>query len=555
MAWASLWIAAASGAGPVGKTDIALVGDVETHGFRTGGAEGPEIGENVALGDFDGDGLDDLFVGAASWDDPVMDQGAGYAIAATDLGLCDLDPLDSSIECKLGVPPDQFTTLITAGHKKLGRFATQLGTGDLDGDGIDDLVAAATGIGNVTVWYGTPDMAWNAAVPDVVINGGTSFGTAVAVLGDLNSDGCNDLGVGAHSAGGGTGEVYIWYTPSGTSCGRFPAVIDLSAGAVPSVLLRGPEIDTFAGAGLAAAGDVDGDGDDDILIGAPNGVKGEPALGPGEVWLVYGGADSRELGRCPVPCDLPLDDFGATGRFDGVRWTLDPTFANSWLGNKVAGVGDATGDGCRDLLFAAMKFGGVIGEYQTGAAFLVDGAGTCDGGVRLVSDEILLDGSGDDYVVQLTGDEVDDKLGEGLAAAGDVDGDGLGDLILGEYRDDELGPGKGTENGAGYVVYGGWSGFDQAAPAIVTLGSHVCDAAGLWPAGVPPHLKIYGTVPGDIFAKHVAGGGNVNGDGLDDLLLGAPRWGANDGTCPEELCDKGNAYVVYGDATDVCLDQ
>ena len=112
-----------------------------------------------------------------------------------------------------------------------------------------------------------------------------------------------------------------------------------------------------------------------------------------------------------------------------------------------------------------------------------------------------------------------------------------------------------TENGAAHLVYGGWAGFDQAAPSIVTLGSHVCDSAGVWPADVPPLLKIYGSRPGDIVAKHVAGGGDVNGDGLDDMLLGAPRWGVNDGTCPEELCDKGNAYVVYGDATDVCLDQ
>ncbi len=542
--------------GPIGRTDVALVADIEMRGFRTGAEDGPQVGENVILGDFDGDGLDDLFVGASSWDNPETNQGAGFGLASSDLALCDVDPADASVECALEDVPPEFTVMITGPTMVHAHFGTQLTSGDLDGDGMDDLVVAAPGSRIVSVWYGVADMVWIPGSPDTVIKGGLDFGKGVAVVGDLNSDGCDDLAIGAHGAADSRGQVYVFCTPVAAPCGRFPAVVDLSAGDVPDILLEGPESDTFAGESVAAAGDVDGDGDDDFLIGAPNGEKEAIAKGPGEVWLVYGGTDAREIGSCAVPCVARLDAFGASGTYDGARFTLDGApFGNSWLGNKVAGVGDATGDGCPDMLFAAMKYGGVIGNELCGSAFLVDGSGACDGGARRVSDGILLDGSGDDYAVQFIGDSFNDKLGEAISGVGDANGDGIADLLLGEYRDDEVDALETTQNGAAYLVYGGWSGFDEAAPSIVTVGTHVCEAAGTWPADIPPYLKIYGSMAGDIVAKHVAGGGDVNGDGLHDMLLGAPRWGASDMTCEEAICDKGNAYVVYGDAADLCLDQ
>jgi hypothetical protein len=547
-----------AGIGPVGRTDISLVADLEIRGYRTGGVEGPQLGEGVVLGDFDGDGLDDVFAGASSWDLPVSNQGAGWGLAASDLGLCEVDPTDASHVCWLERVPNQFTVMITGNDKEGATFGTQLASGDLDADGLDDLVVASPGIGNVTVWYGRVDMAWVSGSPDVVIAGPDTFGSGVAILGDVNGDGCNDLAVGAHSAGGsGLGQVHVWYTPAGTPCGRLPPLIDSSVQGSSDVRLQGPHPDTFAGTSIAAAGDVDGDGDDDFLVGAPNSVKSEGDAGPGEIWLVYGGADSREIGSCAPPCAIDLDEFGATGSFDGVRYTLDPWLEDSWLGNKVAGVGDATGDGCDDILLGAMKYGGggTSCPDLCGAAFLLDGRGACDGGERRVSDEVVLDGSGDDYVAVFTGSANNDKLGEAISGAGDANGDGVADLLIGVYRDDEVGIFPTTENGAAFLVYGGWSGFDEAAPATVDLGSDVCDDAGAWPEDLPPTLKIYGHVAGDFVAKHTARGGDVNGDGLDDLLIGAPRWGANDDTCGSVTCDKGSAYVVYGDSTGACLDQ
>ena len=136
-----------------------------------------------------------------------------------------------------------------------------------------------------------------------------------------------------------------------------------------------------------------------------------------------------------------------------------------------------------------------------------------------------------------------------------MDGDGFADFLLGAYRDDELGGELESNSGAAFLVYGGWAGFDQAAPPTIAPGTHVCDAEGVWAADVPPYLMIYATAEREAFGKHLAGGRDVNGDGLDDFLVGAPRWGSSDGTCDEIECDKGNAFLFYGDVSQSCLDQ
>ncbi len=239
-----------------------------------------------------------------------------------------------------------------------------------------------------------------------------------------------------------------------------------------------------AGGGVSGAGDVNGDGYGDLLIGAPwNGDGGD---GAGAAYLVLGSA---------TPADLSL--AYADSKYVGEAVDLDGDGA----GGSVSQAGDVDGDGLADMLVGAKGNGD--GGGSAGAAYLILGTATPTSiGLGAASARFI-------------GEFANDEAGTSVSAAGDVNGDGLGDMIIGAPR---------------------WGSF--AGNAYLVLGSATPSSLGLAAASA----RYTGEAEYDEAAGSVAGAGDVDGDGLEDVIIGAI--GNSEGGS-----QAGAAYLILGSAS------
>ena len=348
---------------------------------------------------------------------------------------------------------------------------------DTNGDGFDDVVVGdylgnhnGKDSGVIYVYMGNGGGTGSAS--EVVLGPPDAqddewFGYAVAAAGDVDGDGYNDVAVSAlrHEEDEYSGAVYLFYgSEEGLSLNSVEKV-------APPVVEPG-----FLGFSLAGKMDVDGDGLDDILVG---GTTGEVGL-----FHVSYGSDRR----------------GTPGRWETI---LSPS-TEEWdcFGLSLAGAGDLNGDGLEDL---------VVGAYCDAAEALKGGAvhvyyGSAEGisgtdGERVAPEEL------DDH----------DAFGRSVDAAGDVDGDGFGDVLVGVGESDAIQ----VNRGAAYIFFGGADGVSSRAPQLL-LASDGRDY--------------------DIFGYSVAGLGDIDNDGYSDLLIGAA--GDDDGGN-----EAGALYLYYGSPT------
>jgi Ca2+-binding RTX toxin-like protein len=243
---------------------------------------------------------------------------------------------------------------------------------------------------------------------------------------------------------------------------------------------------------VAAAGDLNGDGIDDLAVGTATD----------KAYVVFGSAD-------PAPT-VKLSDIAA-GR-GGFKILAESP--NDRAGKSLAGVGDLNGDGIDDLLIGAPYDN--AGAQSAGAAYVVFGRTAPFGTVDL---RTIASGEGG---FKITGAAMSDSAGTSVAPAGDVNGDGFTDLLIGRtswvssYE---------SHAGGVYVVlgHGGPYGAIDLDDVASGIGGFEIVAAR-----------------GDDFVSGGVAAGDVNGDGLDDILIGASGWS---GTGAKNV---GAAYVVYG---------
>ncbi len=186
------------------------------------------------------------------------------------------------------------------------------------------------------------------------------------------------------------------------------------------VIFIGEEEDTVAGVGLSSAGDVDGDGLSDILIGAYHYGKSSS----GAAYLIYGAS---------LGASQEFDLVNADHRFVG-------EFANDYAGYFVSTAGDIDADGLSDILVGA--YGNDTGGVDAGMSYLFLGSTLATAG----AEESL---STSDY--KLAGDRTGDRSGSALSSAGDVNGDGCGDVLVGAAYYD----GTADDAGIAYLLLGG----------------------------------------------------------------------------------------------------
>ena len=396
--------------------------------------------------------------------------------------------------------------------------------GDVNGDGVDDAIFGAPQVdadgrlnaGEAYVVFGV------AGRPPALLamsdldgdNGfvfrGRAFGGwlgEVGGAGDLNGDGIDDVIIGASLAdasGSASGESYVVFGRRG----GFPAVLgpdDLDG--TNGFSLPGAAPGDRSGDSVAGAGDLNGDGVDDAIIGA-SGV-GRPSFHEGGAYVVFGSRDGFDA-------VLPLADLDGTNGF-----LLAGAGADRTLGNAVAAAGDVNGDGVDDV---------IVGDHLGGlggSAYVVFGR---NDGFAAVLSTSQLDGTNG---FAMRGSEMEDLAGAAVAGAVDLNGDGIDDVAVGAPYAGARGEGS-HQQGYAYVVFGRRGAF----PASIALGE--LDGGN--------GFRIEGATSVDTAGKSLAGGGDLNGDGFDDLIVGAPGTGYSYACyfgC-YYLAPEGSAFVIYG---------
>jgi hypothetical protein len=396
--------------------------------IMNGEANGDLFGHSVSsAGDVNGDGYSDLIIGAYG---NTSNTGKAYIFFG-------------------GAVPDNSPDATMAGESTSNQFGIAVSNaGDMNGDGYGDVIAGASQYSTATGRVYLYDYFMKGEIiPDLTLIGEVSlieYGQSVASAGDVNSDGFNDIIVGAPGYNFSVGRAYIYF--GGT---QMNATADLT--------LTGEASNNHFGTSVASAGDINGDGFSDVIVGAYGNTTNT-----GKAYIYFGGSTMNNT----------------------VDVTLTGEATNNYFGTSVSGAGDVNGDGYTDV---------IVGAYgntsNTGKAYIFHGGST----VNSVAD------------ITMTGEATTNFFGGSVSNAGDVNNDGFSDVIVGAN-------GYSTSTGRAYIYFGDFS-MNNTADVVLT-----------------------GELTNNDFGTSVSSAGDVNRDGFSDVVVGAPL--NSSGT--------GRAYVFLG---------
>ncbi|MBN2092193.1 FG-GAP repeat protein [candidate division KSB1 bacterium] len=461
-----------------------------------GGATKDYLGRSIAAGDFNGDGIEDLLMGAYGADaGNTQAVGKVYVVLGSKNLLKQLDLKSQTADFTL------------TGHNADDLFGFNVAAGDLNGDKIDDIIVGAFGAdpfnrktaGQVYIIFGQPflpkEQILSKDSADVTISGymeSAMFSVPIAT-GDLNGDGIQDLVIGSYDATVNSrqegGAVFVFYGRT-----KWPANF-ANASAAADLIVMGANSGDKLGRGLAC-GDFDGDKIDDLMIGA---YKTDPNsnVDAGTVYVMAGGTSLMRV------TDL---------HFRQAMLTIDAKAAGGAFGVTIA-AGDINHDNISDMIVGAL--------WENSGTKLTAGKAYVFYGSQQYQSSKPVNKETTNANLIFAGANASDNLGIGLAL-GDFNGDSYDDVILGASYTLQS---KNIRPGACYVFNGraDWQGTIDLATAT-------------------PNLLIWGTQDKDNFGW-VTLAADLNGDGTDDIAVGA------DLADPSNRADAGEVHAFIGNAS------
>jgi len=422
-----------------------------------GNQEYSYFGHSVSsAGDVNGDGYDDVIVGAFYYSNGEPCEGRALLYLGTPLGL------------------SSSPSWAAESDRNYASFGWSVScAGDVNHDGYDDVIVGACAYSSDDNWLfegaaflylGSPSglsasPSWTATGDQV----GEEFGISVSSGGDVNGDGYDDVVVGADC-----------YSDGQTGEGRAFLYLGSSSGLsdLPSWTAESDQADAGFGYAVSSAGDTNCDGYDDVVVGAPFYSNGQDYEGRAYLYL----GTSSGLSTSP-------------------SWTAESDLTDANLGFSVSSTGDVDDDGFDDVIIGAPCY--TNGQSKEGCAFFYIGSS-----------------SGLSSSPSWTGesDQVDSDFGDSVSSAGDVNGDGHSDVVIGAryYMNGEQGEGR------AFLYLGSSSGLPSSSD---------------WTAESDQTWALFGC--------SVSSAGDVNGDGRDEVIVGAPSYTSS-------AIDEGRAYL-YGE--------
>lgn len=562
-----------------------------------GDQAGSSFGWSVSTaGDVNGDGYSDVFVSAPLWTQSISNNGMVYLYlgspsgpgttpvwsrmggtdsflgsAVASAGDINGDGYSDWLFSASGSPPEvvlveygdqacNFSedSLIEDNGEGLGTDLSS--AGDVNGDGYSDIIVSEPYYGNsrgkVFLYLGSKSgivkpAAWSALGE----NDGDYFGMSCSFAGDVNGDGYSDVVIGAKNYGGNTGKAYLYL---GSSSGLSSTASWTATGSSSGDLL---------GASVITAGDTDGDGYSDVLVGAPGFSSST-----GRAYLYKG---------------------GASGLAASPSWTATGEASSNYFSEALGPAGDINGDGYADVIAGARGYGSNAGKaylylgsaaglsatsswtytgaatgYQAGCSVMTAGDVNGDGysdvvvGAKGADRAYLFTGSSGGPASTanwaVSGETTSNYYGYSLASAGDVNGDGYTDVVVGAFNNNS-GAGKAylyMGSASGLYSFASWTAVGESAGdyfgysvasagdvngdgySDVVIGASNCSSntgkAYLYLGGStglssPPAWTATGESAGSYFGNCVASAGDVNGDGFSDVVVGANGYSSNTG--------------------------
>ena len=400
------------------------------------------------------------------------------------------------------------------------------GAGDINGDGIDDIIIGAPfagpngnrDAGQSYVIFGSRK-GFSASLNLSSLNGsngfaingiavGDSSGGSVSAAGDVNGDGIADIIIGARQASAhgaaSAGQTYVIY---GSRNGFSPSINLSSLNGSNGFAINGIKRLDYSGSSVSGAGDINGDGIADLIIGASS--RAAILSGANQGYVVFGK-------RGGFGATLDLSSLNGSNGF-----IINSIGLADGLGTSVSGAGDINGDGIADVVVGADR-ADPNGKINAGQSYVIYGSRS---GFSASFNLSSLNGSDGFAINGIAGRNLTDgdHSGSSVSGAGDVNGDGIADLLIGAYGADANGK---RAPGQSYVIYGSRSSFGASFNLSSLNGSN--------------GFVINGIASGDDAGQAVSGAGDINGDGIADLIIGA------DQASPNGNKDAGQSYVIFG---------
>lgn len=345
-----------------------------------------------------------------------------------------------------------------------------------------------------------------------VINGSNPFdqsGRSLSNAGDVNGDGLDDIIVGAHRSDLGGDEAGASYIIFGQEGGNPVELSALESSGSNGFVIIADTIGQNAALSVSRAGDINGDGFSDLIIGAP--VSSPNGKWSGASYIIYGVNDTETIYLSEIEKEDNTSGFIIKGLSEG-----------DFFGHTVSDAGDVNGDGLDDIIIGAPSAD--PNGINSGTTYVVYGRQNLDD-IKLGSSIDLTQIVAGTGGFSLNGPTNGVQSGYAVSGAGDVNGDGFDDVIIGSPFADT----NGSDSGNVFIIFG------SAENTPVELSELIIDGESTAENG----FVIHGIAAGDMSGFSVSGAGDVNGDGLDDIVMGAP----GEATKGEM---SGSSFVVFG---------